>query len=97
LQPDIIINNRVGKNRKGMAGLSQGDEIVGDYGTPEQEIPPPACPASTGNLGMTMNDHWGYNKNDQHWKSAATMIRMLIDIASKGGNYLLNVGPTSKA
>ena len=39
LQPDIIVNNRVGKNRKGMQGLSKGDEVVGDFGTPEQEIP----------------------------------------------------------
>ena len=45
---------------------------------------------------MTMNDHWGYNKDDQNWKSSADMIRKLIDIASKGGNYLLNVGPTSE-
>jgi alpha-L-fucosidase len=43
-----------------------------------------------------MNDHWGYNKHDQHWKSSTTLIRMLIDIVSKGGNYLLNVGPTSE-
>jgi len=43
-----------------------------------------------------MNDHWGYNKNDHHWKSAQTLVRNLIDCASKGGNYLLNVGPTSE-
>ncbi len=45
---------------------------------------------------MTMNDHWGYNKNDQNWKSAQTLVRNLIDCAIKGGNYLLNVGPTSE-
>src|SRR6266436_4771008 len=45
---------------------------------------------------MTMNDHWGYNKNDQNWKSTATLVRNLIDCASKGGNYLLNVRPTSE-
>jgi len=45
---------------------------------------------------MTMNNHWGYNKNDQNWKSSATLVRNLIDCASKGGNYLLNVGPTSE-
>jgi alpha-L-fucosidase len=45
---------------------------------------------------MTMNDHWGYNKNDQDWKSARMLVRNLIDCASKGGNYLLNVGPTSQ-
>jgi alpha-L-fucosidase len=44
---------------------------------------------------MTMNDHWGFNRADQNWKSAETLIRNLIDTASKGGNYLLNVGPTA--
>jgi len=44
---------------------------------------------------MTMNNHWGYNKHDQNWKSSATLIRNLIDCASKGGNYLLNIGPTA--
>ena len=45
---------------------------------------------------MTMNDHWGYNKHDDRWKSAEDLIRKLADIASKGGNFLLNVGPTSE-
>ena len=42
---------------------------------------------------MTMNDTWGFKKYDQNWKSTETLIRNLVDIASKGGNYLLNVGP----
>ena len=96
LQPDIIVNNRVGKNREGMQGLSKGQEIVGDYGTPEQEIPASGLPGVDWESCMTMNDHWGYNKHDQHWKSSTEMLRMLIDIVSKGGNYLLNVGPTSE-
>lgn len=45
---------------------------------------------------MTMNDHWGYNKNDHHWKSTEDLVRKLVDIASKGGNFLLNVGPTAE-
>jgi alpha-L-fucosidase len=45
---------------------------------------------------MTMNDTWGYKKDDQNWKSTETLLRNLIDIASKGGNYLLNVGPTAE-
>lgn len=97
LQPDIIVNNRVGKNRKGMKGISVGKEIIGDYGTPEQEIPADGLPGGADwESCMTMNDHWGYSKNDHNWKSSAKMIRMLIDIASKGGNYLLNVGPTAE-
>jgi alpha-L-fucosidase len=45
---------------------------------------------------MTMNDTWGFKKNDQNWKSTQTLIRNLIDCASKGGNYLLNVGPSGE-
>ncbi len=96
LQPDIIINNRVGKNRQGMQGMSKGPEIIGDYGTPEQQIPPNGFPGVDWETCMTMNDTWGYNKGDDHWKPASEMIRMLIDCASKGGNMLLNVGPTAE-
>ncbi len=42
---------------------------------------------------MTINGNWGYNAEDHNWKSADTLLRNLIDIAIKGGNYLLNVGP----
>ena len=42
---------------------------------------------------MTMNDTWGYKQDDTNFKSAETLLRNLIDIASKGGNYLLNIGP----
>lgn len=45
---------------------------------------------------MTMNDTWGFKKNDENWKSPTTLVRMLIDTTSKGGNFLLNVGPTSE-
>ncbi len=96
LQPKIIVNNRVGKGRSGMGGMDKG-QGVGDYGTPEQEIPPTGFgPGVSWESCMTMNNHWGYNKNDQHWKSTETLVRNLIDCASKGGNYLLNVGPTSE-
>lgn len=44
---------------------------------------------------MTMNDTWGFKSTDHNWKSSETLIRTLIDVASKGGNFLLNVGPTS--
>ena len=97
LQPDIIINNRVGKGRSGMQGMDKGNERVGDYGTPEQEIPPTGFgPGVDWESCMTMNRHWGYNQHDQDWKSATTLIRNLVDCASKGGNYLLNIGPTAE-
>jgi alpha-L-fucosidase len=96
LQPDIIINNRVGAGRSGMQGFTKEGEFAGDYATPEQEVPSTGIPGVYWETCMTMNDNWGYNKNDQHWKSSTELIRHLVDIASKGGNFLLNVGPTAE-
>jgi alpha-L-fucosidase len=95
LKPSIIINNRVGKGRQGMQGLNKGPGYAGDFGTPEQEIPPTGLPGVDWESCMTMNDTWGYKSYDDNWKSTETLIRNLIDIVSKGGNYLLNVGPTA--
>jgi alpha-L-fucosidase len=96
LQPDIIINNRVGKGRKGMEGLSKSEEYAGDFGTPEQQIPPTGLPGVDWETCMTMNDTWGYKSYDHNWKSAEDLLHKLADIASKGGNFLLNVGPTAE-
>lgn len=96
LKPEIIINNRVGKGRMGMKGLNKGPGYAGDFGTPEQEIPPTGLPGVDWESCMTMNDTWGYKSYDHNWKSAETLIRNLIDVAGKGGNYLLNVGPTAE-
>ncbi len=97
LKPQLIINNRVGKGRQGMEGLNKGDQdYVGDFGTPEQQIPATGLPGVDWESCMTMNDTWGYKSDDHNWKSSETLIRNLIDIASKGGNYLLNVGPTAE-
>jgi alpha-L-fucosidase len=96
LQPKIIINNRVGASRSGMEGLSADKTSAGDFGTPEQTIPATGLPGLDWETCMTMNDNWGYNKNDQAWKSPQDLIRKLADIASKGGNFLLNVGPTAE-
>ncbi len=93
LDADIIINNRVDKGRNGMAGLNGEGDWAGDYGTPEQEIPATGIAGTDWETCMTMNDTWGWKSSDKNWKSAETMIRMLCDIASKGGNFLLNVGP----
>jgi alpha-L-fucosidase len=84
LQPGIIYNNRLG------GGFN------GDTETPEQEIPATGYPGRDWETCMTVNDTWGYKSYDDNWKSTETLIRNLVDIASKGGNYLLNVGPTSE-
>ena len=97
LDPKLIINNRIGKARASMEGMDKGTECVGDYGTPEQQIPPTGFgPGVAWESCMTINNHWGYNSHDKFWKSTETLIRNLVDIASKGGNYLLNVGPTNE-
>lgn len=96
LRPDILVNNRVDKGREGMAGMNRTDrEYAGDFGTPEQEILPGASTLDWESC-MTMNDSWGYKRADDNWKSTETLIHNLVDIAAKGGNYLLNVGPTAE-
>ena len=97
LKPNIIINNRVGRGREGMKGLSKTDQTYAcDFGTPEQQIPPNGLPGVDWESCMTMNTTWGFKFYDDKWKSPEVIIRNLIDIASKGGNYLLNVGPTKE-
>jgi len=96
LQPDVIVNNRVDKGRGGMAGMTSDAKYAGDFGTPEQEIPATGLPGVDWETCMTMNDHWGYNKADTNFKSTQDLVRKLCDIASKGGNFLLNVGPTAE-
>jgi alpha-L-fucosidase len=82
--PNLIWNNRLG-------GGYQGDTE-----TPEQYIPPQGYPGRDWEACMTMNETWGYKSYDNDFKSTETLLRNLIDIASKGGNYLLNIGPDSK-
>jgi len=94
LQPSIIINNRVDVGREDRGATKTG--FAGDFGTPEQEIPATGIPGADWESCMTMNNHWGYNSHDDHWKSSEDLIRKLIDIASKGGNFLLNIGPTAE-
>jgi len=86
LQPDLIVNNRVGKRKRS----------PGDFGTPEQHIPATGMPGWDWETCMTMNNTWGFKKDDHNWKSTQDLIRKLVDIVSKGGNFLLNVGPTAE-
>ena len=92
LNPNLIVNNRIGSGRKGYSGFSKEGSFAGDFGTPEQEIPATGVDSDWESC-MTMNDTWGFKTDDTNWKSTETLIRNLIDIASKGGNYLLNIGP----
>jgi alpha-L-fucosidase len=95
--PGLIINNRIGAGRQGMQGLDKDDRAyAGDFGTPEQEIPPGGLPGVDWETCMTMNETWGFKSYDDNWKSTELLVRNLIDIVSKGGNYLLNVGPTAE-
>ncbi|MDO8945924.1 MAG: alpha-L-fucosidase [Desulfocapsaceae bacterium] len=79
LQPDCLVNSRVGNG-------------YGDYDIYEQSIPITTIrrPWET---CITLNDHWGYTSWDHNWKSPALIVRSLVDTASKGGNLLINIGP----
>ncbi len=81
--PDCIVNDRVGNG-------------LGDYATPEQYIPATGPGGRDWETCMTINDTWGFKSYDTNFKSTETLLRNLIDIAGKGGNYLLNVGPTAE-
>lgn len=82
LQPNIITNDRLKR-----------PNFPGDTKTPEQKIPDQAeLTGQNWETCMTMNGSWGW-RDDNKWKPTETLIRNLVDITSKGGNYLLNVGP----
>lgn len=81
--PKLLTNNRLYK------------PWPGDFSTPEQHVPPTGLDYDW-EVCMTMNTSWGYKWYDENWKSSESLIRMLVDIASKGGNLLLNVGPTAE-
>ncbi len=81
--PNAVINNRTG--------------LPADYDTPEQFVPasPPRTPEGRRlwETCMTINNNWGYHAQDHNHKSVRQLIQTLVDIVSKGGNFLLNVGP----
>jgi alpha-L-fucosidase len=80
LQPACLVNGRVGNGMGDYATTRDNQYLTGPVDMDWE------CPA-------TMNDTWGYRASDQHWKSAAELLANLRDVRSKGGNYLLNVGP----
>jgi alpha-L-fucosidase len=81
LQPDTLISGRLG-------GKFQSDyDSAGDNEIPDLNRP------GAWETPATLNHTWGFKKHDHHWKSPANVIFKLVDIVSKGGNYLLNIGP----
>src|SRR5665647_3321082 len=83
LQPDCLVSGRIG-NQFGDY-MSTGDNKIPElpyFG--DWEVP------------ATLNDTWGFKSFDMNWKSPAELIRILVKINSRGGNYLLNVGPDAK-
>lgn len=80
-QPGCLVNSRIGHDQ-------------GDYDqTGDNSIPTQALLSNVWEVPATLNDTWGYKKNDHCWKDPRDLICKLSDIVSKGGNYLLNVGP----
>ena len=82
--PNLIHNSRLGGG------------VLGDFRTSEQRIPASAMQGRALEVNMTINRSWGFRADDLDYKSAQQLIRNLSDIASKDGNYLLNVGPTAE-
>jgi len=83
LQPNCLVNGRLGHG-------------LGDYqGFGDNQIPGDVVTGNWETCG-TMNDSWCYKKSDHNWKSTKTLLKLLSNIVSKGGTYLLNVGPTAE-
>lgn len=82
LQPACLIDGRLGK--------------VGDYVSTNDNYIPPDARDEAWEVPATLNQTWGYRSDDHNWKSSGELIFKLVDIVSKGGNYLLNVGPTAE-
>jgi alpha-L-fucosidase len=79
LSPDTLIDGRLGEK--------------GDYITTGDNVIPAEAMTEAWEVPATINHTWGYRKDDHDWKSPGDITFKLVDIVSKGGNYLLNVGP----
>ena len=87
LAPDCLVNDRING-----AGTPEGGRL-GDFGTPENTIPATGTPGRDWESCITMNDNWGFKRQDTNWKSPRRLAEIVAETASKGGNLLLNVGP----
>ena len=100
LQPGIIINNRLEASGEGYGSLAEGHptKYHGDFITPEKMLPPEGIKGRDGRdlcweACVTMNNSWGYTRGDHNFKSPHMIIKKLVECVSKGGNFLLNIGP----
>jgi alpha-L-fucosidase len=91
LQPDILVNNRVDKGRRGMQGTTVSSEFAGDYDTPEQEVGPSST-TRPWETCMTLGTQWSWKPDDEP-KSTAECVRTLLRVVGGDGNFLFNVGP----
>ena len=103
LQPGVLIDNRLEGSGEGFGSLLSGapSEYSGDFVCPEQIIPPQGIQDANGRdvtweACVTMNNNWGYCAQDHCFKPASMLIRKLVECVSKGGNFLLNVGPDER-
>jgi alpha-L-fucosidase len=87
LQPGCLVNGRVGH---------YDQELLGDYQSLTDNGMPVGGIEEAWEAPQTLNDTWGYSQYDQNWKSPEEIIKRMVSIVSKGGNYLLNVGPTGE-
>ena len=99
-QPDVLIDNRLEVSGEGFGSLHDCKPTAyhGDFVTPEQMIPPNGVQDVQGRdmcweCCTTMNNTWGYCRDDRFYKPASMLIRKLVECVSKGGNMILNVGP----
>ncbi|WP_316842315.1 alpha-L-fucosidase [Pedobacter gandavensis] len=86
-QPGVLVNNRF------WDGLENKN---GDMGTPEKYVPPTGLPGMDWEVSHTTNESYGYSAHDKKWKSYDKMMHLFIETVSKGGNFLLNVGPDAE-
>ena len=93
LSPNTIISGRIGGSWRVPRTPSKG---LGDYITTGDNQIPETRIEDYWEVPMTLNDTWGFKSYDHNWKSPGKVIQMLVDIVSKNGNLLLNVGPTAE-
>lgn len=97
LQPDIVIDNRLGGNIM----AAEPEVYAGDFYSPEQIIPPRGIVNELGEpvpweACITLNNNWGYHAKDKAYKTPRQVVRALVECVSKNGNLLLNVGPDAE-